>query len=146
MKQGYWPAQLHRHGSRHECLVLSGSQLHAWPHMPDPSLCNRCWRVMSQQFIHLFGTPVQATWQCLQHHPPTSGMRIPDSATDARCINMTCRYAGVVPKCPRSVYAVVTLTGGGKHAGVSLSFANLGPQTSETESCFKALTTYAVPR
>ena len=51
-----------------------------------------------------------------------------------------------MPKCPRSVYAVTTLMGGGQHAYLSLNFVNVGPQTSDTESCFNALTTYAVPR
>ena len=57
---------------------------------------------------------------------------------------MTCRYAGVVPTCPRSVYTSALVIGGGQPA--SLFFYNLGPQTAATDACFQALATFAVPR
>ena len=59
---------------------------------------------------------------------------------------VTCRYAGVVPKCPRSIYPQIALIGGGQPASLSISFRNIGPQTTETDACFQLLTTYAVPR
>ena len=59
---------------------------------------------------------------------------------------MAHRYAGVVPTCPRSVYASATMIGGGQPASVFLSFYNLGQQTTASDACFQALTTYAVPR
>ncbi|CAL5219872.1 g1792 [Coccomyxa viridis] len=55
-------------------------------------------------------------------------------------------FVGVVPTCPRSIYAAVTAIGGGQPASVFLEFNNLGPQTAGTEACFQLLTTYAAPR
>ncbi len=57
-----------------------------------------------------------------------------------------CRYAGVVPKCPRSINPGAFLRGGGKAESLFLFFNNVGPQTAETEACFQMLYDYAAPR